>query len=36
VDNPLKSEQAAFRMLLWVAVAAGVFIAGLLLLRAVL
>jgi len=36
VDNPLKSEDAAFRLLLWVAAVAGILIALVLLVRAVL
>ncbi len=36
MDNPLKSEDAAFRLLLWVAAVAGVVIALVLLARALL
>jgi len=36
VDNPLKSEDAAFRLLLWVAAVAGILIALVLLARALL
>ena len=36
MDNPLKSEDAAFRLLLWVAAGAGIVIALVLLARALL
>jgi hypothetical protein len=36
VDNPLKSEDAAFRLLLWVAAVAGILIALVLLARVLL
>jgi len=36
VRNPLKSEDAAFRLLLWVAAVAGVIIALVLISRALL